>query len=784
MSLSNDPTTGMIAPYVPAQPASKRVDDFSFQFGEGESLKGIWSVIRKRKKSIWAAGFLGALLALIACVLMTRQYLGVATIEVQKTDAAETSLRANSDPLPSTMDAVKGDIATHMSVLKSPNVLLAVVRDLHLENEPPFKFKPSLLGYIDGANAHIEDEMKRGLPLEQAPYTRDRILGIFQKKLKVENTPDTRLITVQYLNPDPNRASQIANAIVQEYVTYEARSQATSNAQRWLSDQLDELKANYESTQDKLATFEQQTGLNGMVLGALGETGGTGGTTHVPVLDTLDSLNQQLTAAQADRIAKEAIYKLTQTKDPEAVASLAANAGDAGLSNAASESAVSGAGLELLRSFRQQQAALRVTYNDMLTKYGPNNQHLIETKSQLDTVNTQIAEEISRINERARQQYLFAAQREDGIRAAFNQAQKQAGDLNISAVKLQSLSQEAAASRQLYDSLYGKLKELNIQAALRATNISVADPARPPSVPKRPNPPLYIALGLIAGLFTGVTTAFVREHLDDTVTVGLQLQSGASLPMLGNIPASPVVRSLSSRLSSVGGANLETSPLINDPRSANAESFRALRTAIHVASQSGRLRTLLVTSPLFGEGKSTVAYNTAVAFALAGKRVLLLDADMRKPHLHDFFDRPCSPGLSDVLIGKAKVQSCIYAHRTLPTLALLPAGSETIASAELLESNEFDELLSTLTGEYDLIIADSPPILLLTDARVLSEKFGATIAVVRARQTTRTVLKSLSSILEMSGSRAVGIVLNGVDTNSIDYFDAYGHHGNGDYLDA
>jgi polysaccharide biosynthesis transport protein len=778
MSLSNDPSKGMIAPYLPQHPESRRVDDFSFRFGEGESLKGVWSVVRKRKKSIWAAGFVGILLALGVCVMMSRQYLGVATIEVQKTDAAETSLRANSDPLPSTMDAVKGDIATHMSVLQSPNVLLAVVRDLHLENEPPFKFKPSLIGYLNGANAHVEDEMKRGLTLEQAPYTRDRILGIFQKKLKVENTPDTRLITIEYLNPDPNRAAQIANAIVQQYVTYEARSQATTDAQRWLSDQLDELKTNYDNSQDKLASFEQQSGLNGMVLGALGQTGGSGGTTHVPALDALDALNQQLTAAQADRISKEAIYKLTQSKDPEAVASLAATAGDAGISNAAAESAVGGAGLELLRSFRQQQAALRVTYNDMLTKYGPNNQHLIETKSQLDTVNTQIAEEISRINDRARQQYLFAAQREDGIRAAFNEAQKQAGDLNVSAVKLQSLSQEAAASRQLYDSLYGKLKELNIQAGLRATNISVADPARPPSAPKRPNPPLYIALGLIAGLFTGVTSAFVREHMDDTVTVALQLQSGANLPMLGNIPTSPGVRSLSA------DSNLETSPLINDPRSAGAESFRSLRTAIQVASQSGRLRTLLVTSPLFGEGKSTVAYNTAVAFALSGRRVLLLDADMRKPHLHDFFDRPCSPGLSDVLIGKAKAGSCIYPHRTLPTLSLLPAGSETIASAELLESTEFDVLLATLTGEYDLIIADSPPILLLTDARVLSEKFGATIAVVRARQTTRTVLKSLSSVLEMSGSRAVGIVLNGVDTNSIDYFDAYGHHGNGDYLDA
>jgi succinoglycan biosynthesis transport protein ExoP len=782
MSLSNDPTKGILAPYLPAHPETRRADDFSFRFGEGESLRGIWSVIRKRKKSIWAAGLAGTLLALGVCAMMSRQYLGVATIEVHKIDAAETSLRMNSDPLPSTMDAVKSDIATHMSVLQSPNVLLAVVQDLHLQNEAPFKFKPSLMGYVTGTNARVEDEMRRGLPLDQAPYTRDRILGIFQKKLKIENTPDTRLITVEYLNPNPDRAAQIANAIVQQYVTYEARSQATSDAQRWLTEQLEELKTNYDDSQKKLAAFEQQTGLNGTVLAALGETGGSTGTTHVPALDALDALNQQLTNAMTDRIAKEAIYKLTLNHDPEAVASIAANSGS-GLSSPAAENAVSGSSLELLRSFRQQQAALRVTYNEMQTKYGPNNQHLIQTKAQLDTVSGQIAEEITRVNERAHQEFLFAAQREDGIRKAVADAEMRAGTLNVSAVKLQALSQEAVASRQLYDSLYGKLKELNIQAALRATNISVADPARPPSKPKKPNPPLYLALGLITGLFTGITSAFIREHMDDTVTVALQLQSGANLPMLGNIPASPAVRSLSSRLGSADSTS-ESSPLITDPRSASAESFRSLRTAIQVASHSQRLRTLLVTSPLFGEGKSTVAYNTAVAFALSGKRVLLLDADMRKPHLHEFFDRPCSPGLSDVLIGKASASTCIYPHRTLSTLSLLTAGSETIASAELLESSEFDQLLSTLSGQYDLIIADSPPILLLTDARVLSEKFAATIAVVRARQTTRTVLKSLSSVLEMSGSRAVGMVLNGVDTSSIDYFDAYGYHGNGEYFDA
>ena len=772
------PSGSTLAPYQPRPAEAQRMDDFSFRFGEGESLKGVWSVVRKRKIGIIVAGCLGVCLAIAACMLQSRQYQAAATIEVGNTDASQTSLRLNALAAPPSADAMKTDISTHIRILQSPNVLLGVVRDLKLQDEAPFKFQPTLMGTFNGSNARIEDEIKRGLPLEQAPYTRDRILGIFAKKLKIENTPDTRLITVEYLNTNPDRAAAIANAIVQEYVTYEARSRATSDTQKWLGDQLADLKANYEQSQNDLAAFEQKTGLNGLVLGAIGQAAG-GAATHVPAIDSLDSLNQQLIASQTDRIAKEAIYRLTKTQDPEVVASIAASAGSG---NAASETAVSGPGLELLRNFRQQQAALRVSYNDMLTKYGPNNQHLIETKSQLDTVNAQISEELGRINERAHQEYLFAQEKEDGLRKAVSLQSQVAGNLNVSSVKLQSLSQEAASSRQLYDALYGKLKELDIQSALRATNLGIANPALPPAKPTRPNPPLYLAIGLVAGLFFGVSSAFVREHMDDTVRVGLQLQGGATLPTLANIPASAVLKNLSSK--ATVDSNSETSPLISDPRSAGAESFRTLRTAIHVASHAGRLRSLLVTSPLFGEGKSTVAYNTAIAFALAGKKVLLLDADMRKPMQHHLFDRPCSPGLSDLLEGKATTASVTHRHRTVPSLSLLPAGSETSASAELLESDKFNVLLATLTQEYDLVIADSPPILLVSDARILSEKFGATLAVVRARQTTKTVLKSLASVLELSGSRAVGLVLNGVDTNSIDYFDAYGHDGKGEYLNA
>lgn len=775
----NQPAGSTLAPYQPRQADVQRMDEVTFRFGEGESLKGIWSVIRKRKLGIALGGCLGLGLALAVCMLMTRQYLATATIEVGKTDASQTSLRLNAVPARPSSDEMKTDIATHIHVLESPSVLLAVVRDLKLQNEAPFQFKPTLLGAITGTNAHIEDEMRRGLPLEQAPYSRDRILAIFAKKLKIENTPDTRLITVEYLNPNSQRAADVANAIVQEYVTFEARSRASADAQKWLSDQLADLKTQYENSQDALAAFEQKAGLNGMVLGAMGEGGGAGTETHVPAIDSLDSLNQQMIAAQTDRIAKEAIYRLTKSHDPEVVASIAASAGSA---NAAAETAVSGPGLDLLRNFRQQQAQLRVTYADMLTKYGPHNQHLIETKSQLDTINSQIAEEVQRINERARQEFLFAQEKEDGLRKAVAAQEQVAGNLNVSSVKLAALSQTAASSRQLYDALYGKLKELNIQAALRATNIGIANAALPPASPKRPNPPLYMAIGLVAGLFFGVSSAFVREHMDDTVRVGLQLQGGGPLPMLANIPTSAVLKGLPTK--STISALSETSPLLNDPRSTAAESFRSLRTAIHVAAHAGRLRSLLVTSPLFGEGKSTVAYNTAIAFALAGKKVLLLDADMRKPMQHLLFDRPCSPGLSEVLEGTATTASVIHRHRMVPSLSLIPAGSETIASAELLESDKFNVLLATLTQEYDLVIADSPPILLVSDARILSERFGATIAVLRAHRTTRTVLKSLSSVLELSGSRAVGLVLNGVDTSSIDYFEAYGHDGKGEYLNA
>jgi len=764
---------GTLARYVPQNHESQNLEAASFRFGEEESLKGVWKVIRKRKKMIGLGGAIGMLLAFFVCLVMHNQYAAVTTVIVGKTDASQTSLLRNGQDESPSADEMRTDIATHSAMLQSDNIVLSVVKDLNLRQEAPFAYSPTLMGSLNGANEHMRAE--KGLPLDQAPYTRDRILKIFAKKLKVANTPDTRMITVTYLHPNSQRAADISNAIVREYVSFQARAQSTADAQQWLSKRLADLKANVEASQNKLSDFQQKSGLNSMVLGAIGQGGG-GGTTHVPTLDRLDTLNQALIAAESNRLAKEAIYRLTQTGNAETVAGLGQSTGG----NPDSMIAVKGVGIELLQSLRQQQSALRLNYAEMSTKYGAKNQHILETQNQLASLDKQIAEELKKINARARDEYLLARQNEIGVRNAFDKQQEEAAKLNGSAVKLQVLTQEAASSRQLYDALYGKLKELDIQASLRATNIGIVNTALPPAAPTRPNPPLYIAIGLVAGLFAGLSSAFVREHLDDTLTTALQLQSMPQLPMLGSIPSSRELLWLPSEAGS-GMVTSETSPLITDPRSPGAEAYRALRTAITVAADTGRLRTLLVTSPLFDEGKTTVAYNTAVAFALVGKNVLLIDADMRKAHLHELFSVPVKPGFSDVLRGTSSIDEGIRKHPTVPSLSLLAAGSETTMPAELLSSKQFDETLKLLTPRYDLVIVDSPPILLVTDARVLSEKLDATLAVIRAGKTTRTVLTGLSSMLEFSGSRAVGVVLNAVDTKSIDYYDAYGHDGGGEH---
>ncbi len=457
--------------------------------------------------------------------------------------------------------------------------------------------------------------------------------------------------------------------------------------------------------------------------------------------------------------------------------------GNSSLPGLATSSVVSqGSGLDMLQSLRQQQAALNLQYADLVTKDGPKNPHVIEIKNQQAALQQQIGEELQRINTRAKNDFLLARQNEADLKQAFTRQQEDASRLNDSAVRLQVLTEEAASSRQLYEGLYGKLQEASVQAGIHAANIGIADPART-STERYPPPPITVAIGLAAGLLFGVSSAFIREHLDDTVQTHLQVGPGVQLPVLASIPAHRELHSESSNRLTGSARSGEESLLVTQPGSPTAEAYRTLRTSILLSSPGAPLHTVLVSSPLVGEGKTSVAYNTAIAFAHVGRRVLLLDADMRHPRLHDLFGVAKSPGLSEALSSGQPVEPAIRPHASVPNLWLLPAGSKPAMPSELLGSARFDGLLQALKGKYDLIIIDSAPLLLVSDATVLAGTVDATLCVIRAGVTTKTAVERVAQMLERSGSYATGLVLNGVNTNSVDFYHAYGYKGGAKYYE-
>jgi capsular exopolysaccharide synthesis family protein len=714
---------------------------------------------------------------------MKNEYTSTATMLVNKDNSSGIDL-GNISGLASSMGGggdLKTDLETHAAVLQSDTTVLMVIKQLGLDKVPPYKAEPGRFGW----NRELKAEL--GLPLEKSTATRTRIVGMVAGGLKVDPVPDTRLIKVSYTSTSAQQAADLANAFVDVYIQEYLQNnfQATARASNWLTGQLDELKSRVADSQQKLSDYQSKSGLSMLMLSMGGGSGGGGGAAGgggIPAVEKLTAINQELTAAEADRISKEAIYHLTQTQSPEVVAGLGASS----LATAAGSAVIGGGqGLGVLQSLRQQEASLRIQYGDALTKYGANNPHLAELRGQMDALNLAIRDELKRINIRAKNDYELALQTEGGIRNSYNHQLDEVNKLNDNTIQLQVLAGEALSNRELYQGLYSKLQSASIQAGVSATNLVLVDEARPTVVPIRPNWKLYPAIGLGAGLFLGIAFAFVQENLDDSLVTTEQVEKVGLLPVLTYIPlARPEDKEggkPSEEVANEAINPLEQSPLIVRSNSPAAESFRALRTAIMLSVADNPLRALLVTSSLGGDGKTTISYNLAISFAQHGQRVLLIDADMRKPSVHTLFGARKTPGLSEVLTGGIQLDKALFTHESLSNLFLLPSGTPPPNPADLIGSKRFDTLLEEVKSKYDLVIVDSPPVLMVTDAVILSTKVDGTIIVVRSQKTTRPVLKRTVDVLSHSYGRKLGFVVNGMDTKSVEYYYSYGYYGDNKY---
>lgn len=749
-------------------------------------LHDLIRVVTKRRKWIVGSAIGCVLAAVMLSWAMRPVYEATATIELNKNAGASLDLDIG-DLLGGQLSGgsdLQTDLQTESLILQGDSLALAVIEDLHLAAQEPFAVK-------------LGKDTEAGLPLERSPQRRTRLLRAFKSHLKVTSIHGTRLIRVTFSSHDPQQAATIANTLIDSYKAQYMQSHynASSEASNWLAKQLADLKTNVEESEKKLTDFEKEYGvLNLPTLD--GNTPGSNGL-HSAVIQKLDMLNTELTTAEANRIVKEAIYRLVSSGSEDAILGISQNSmglDATGPQGAASSLAQSGR-IATLQQLRQQKSQTKIALAQAANTYGPNNRHLIELKAQEAAIETQIRSEIQEIVRSANSDYQLAKQTEAVMHRQFDQQQAEASHLNEKAVELAVLSQEAASRKKLYEDLYSKLQEANVSAGIKATNITVVDPARVQSSPVQPKPVLNCGVGFLVGLFLGVGLAYLVDSLDNRVMSLEEVEETTSLPVIGLIPSfgagakrsayaaaaselqSALTRAKTTQTNDPDADSNTQAWILKHPESAAAEAIRAVRTAIMLSRPNGGPCVILVTSCMPGEGKSTLSANIAISYAQHGKTVVIVEADMRRPSMKHVLNVTSDRGLSNVLSGTAIAGQVILHNVSLTGLDVLPAGPRPPLPSELLGAESFDKLLEELRHNYDVVIVDSPPALLLTDAVSIAAKTDAVVWVAMAGTITRPQLIRATQLIERSSMPMIGFVLNRADRvgGSYEYGYDYGY---------
>lgn len=752
-----------------SSPNSDDEDDVSFA--------ELWRILRKRRWIVAACIVGFSALALFASLLMTPKYEASSTIEVNKENSDMLGIDDMGSMMSGGSDSLDYNVTlqTQTNVLQSDSLALQVVQQLGLEKREEFGGGSKLHWTLFRKSPDPE----ANLPLEKAPRRRARVLAAFQKNLTVKTVPGTRMIEVHFLSPDPQVSADIVNTLVNDYLEqyFRTRFSATMQASDWLSKQLDDLKGQVEQSQQKLVQYQKQTGILG-----------TDENNNI-VMVKLGELNTQLTAAEANRIMKQAVWQIAKSGNAELISGMA-GAGLMPGSGGANPSS-----LLLIQNLRAQQAELKVQYAQAASKYGSAYPKLLQLKSQLQEIDIAIQAEVQKLAARAENDYIAAQQTESMLRGSFERQKQEANRMNDSAIQYGILKREVESSRDLYEGLLKKLKEAGVLAGLRSTNIVVVDAASPAPDPARPRTLLNIAIGLAAGLFGGIALAFVLENMDHTITTPDQAEIVTSLPSLGIVPDS---KSMAKNLPLLGNRGASTAALpegvpdiavVSNPQSQIAEAYRSLRTSILLTHAENATKVIMVTSSLPQEGKTTTSLNVAAALAQQGKRVLLVEADLRRPSIAKRLNLSVSSGLTSLLGSVNGFKPPVVEVPAIPGLCLLPAGPKPPFPAELLGSHRMDEFIAKWRTEFDNLVIDTPPVLSVTDAVVLSAKADAVVLVIRSGVTTKQSLVRAREILKRADARFAGVLVNAVNLNSPDHYYYYGYYygskyGRGYYEDS
>jgi polysaccharide biosynthesis transport protein len=712
-------------------------------------LRASWRLIRKRRWTVISALIVVFLVVTAWTFKQKPVYEAKGLVEIEQ-ESPDIVTVQELFQIESTTDDY---IETQYRILQSDSLARNVIRQLNLDQRKEFNGEQgqlNLASFFDPAGG--TREISTGAAHEQ------RVLSSFEDRLTVEPVQRSRLVRITFDSQDPQLAAKVVNTLAESYIqnNLQMHWDAAQKASTWLGQQLDGLKRKLQQSEDEL---QQYASANGLLYLA-----GDDGKTENIVDQRLRQLQDELTQAQADRYQKEAAFRLAESGDYGALPGIFDNKVIQDL-------------MDRLGDLERQQAALA-------PEFEPDYPKMKDIQSQIDRTQQFLEQQRQTAERHVADEYFAAVHREDLVSKAFAQEEKDAGVVAQKSVQYNILKRDVDTNKQLYEGLLQRLKEAGVSSALRASSIRVVDPAVPPVNPVKPRVALNLAFGLLLGLAAGLGLAFVQERIDNTLKSPDDVEHFLRASVLGLIPFQFAgERKESQARLGAGGAQPAVGLAMTakggtrwvrvDTKSAEfsefRESFRALRTSILLASAGRAPRSLAFVSAEAREGKTTVCCNLAISLANLGKRALVIDADIRRPGIQDFFDLNGSAGLVNYLAGEGEWRSFVQMSN-VKGLDCLICGPEPPNPGELLSSERMEALIKDAMNDYNFVLVDSPPMLNLTDGRIVATVVEGTVLVVKGGATSREHVLRAQECVGSVGARTIGVVLNGVDLRQTGYY--------------
>lgn len=714
-----------IVPSLPDRAAVRGITSVNEQ-GRMPLIRQYMRIVVRWRYVIIASIVASVLLGLIATLLMTPKYTAIATIEISREASKVTDFQGVERE---TSVADQEFYQTQYGLLRSRTLSERVAIQLRLVDDPKFY---EMFGF---ASDHPGFQITNSRFSASGRDVRQRVAGeILLKNFSLSPTRLSRLVDIGFTSPDPALSTRIANAWAENFIqlNLERKVQATSYGRNLLQRQLAQLKERLDTSQRQLVAYASAQQI--INLPSQGSDG-RGATERSIVVDDLAALNAALSQATADRIQMEARY---------------AQAGSGGGSTEALRN-------QAINNLRQRRAELAAEYQRLMIQFEPEYPAARAIQSQLTQLDRSITREESRVSGSLRADYLESQQRESALQAKVNQLKESYLDLRRRSIQYNIYQQEVDTNRALYDGLLQRFKEIGVAGGVGVNNISVVDPADIPDVPSSPKLLINLAIALLVGLLLGAGIAIALEQIDEAIADPTEVERRLGLPMLGPVPK---VNSTTPK------------EALLDRKSDLVDAYLAIQTNLAFTTEHGVPRSLSVTSTRPAEGKSTTALALATMLARSGKRVILIDGDMRSPSVHHLGGVSHDHGLSNFLAGQDDIAPLTFDMTDLGFTAM-SSGPIPPNAAELLTGNRLSLLMERLYEHFDHVVIDSPPVMGLADAPLIASRVEGVVYAVESHGIRSTLVKTALARLAAANAHILGGVLTKFESRKAHY--GYGY---------